>query len=258
MPSSAEIKAFFDENGYYLAKGVFPPAEIAELEREFDRIVDQNVRLKDSPNKGWTGGAVDRLNAGETQLIHTHQVHYYSGRWLQALLSPRFLDIAEAILGPDVVLHHTKLFQKPAENGAPFPTHQDWSYFPSVKDTMIAATIHVSQATDEMGCLRIYPGSHRLGRTPNTGGQKFSEFLDQNYPLEGAEIMAAEPGDVLFFHYFTVHGSRPNRSSKVRKTVLAQMHSGEDRIEDGNAHTNSRLVLRGWSHVASQAYCNGH
>ncbi len=61
-------------------------------------------------------------------------------------VNPKFLDIAEQILGPDIILHHTKLFQKPQGKGAPFPMHQDWQYFPTVKDTMIAGIIHVSEA----------------------------------------------------------------------------------------------------------------
>ena len=230
MPSPQEIKRFFDEHGYYLARGVYSPAEIAELEREIDRIVGQNIQLKDVAEKRWVGEAVDRLNVGGTFFTHTHQVHYYSARWLQALLHPAFLDVAEAILGPDIVLHHTKLLQKPAGKGAPFPMHQDWSYFPTVKDTMIGGTIAVTRATDLMGCLRVYPGSHKLGRLSRSSGQEYSEFMEKNYPLERATIIEAEAGDVLFFHYFTVHGSTPNRSKEVRKNVLVQLHSGQDRV----------------------------
>lgn len=133
--------------------------------------------------------------------------------------------------------------------------HQDWSYFPSIKDTMIAGIIHVSGATDEMGCLRVYPGSHTLGRVAGTSGQEASDFLDR-YPLDGALPLEAEPGDVAFFHYFTLHGSRPNYLSKTRKTVLAQMHAGEDAIEPGNGHPNVRLVLRGWNHYAGRTVAN--
>ena len=57
---------------------------------------------------------------------------------------------------------------------------------------------------------------------------------------------------VIFFHYFTLHGSMPNRSNQTRKTVLVQLHSGKDQVEDGNSHTNSRLVLRGWNHRANR------
>ena len=82
-----------------------------------------------------------------------------------------------------------------------------------------------------------------------------SETLDK-YPLEEATVLEAELGDVVYFHYFTLHGSMPNRSSKIRKTVLAQMHAGDDQVEAGNGHPNARLVLRGWNHWAGRAVAN--
>jgi ectoine hydroxylase-related dioxygenase (phytanoyl-CoA dioxygenase family) len=165
--------------------------------------------------------------------------------------------VSQAILNsPDVILHHSKLFQKPAEKGAPFPMHQDWSYFPTVKDTMMAGVIHVSNATDEMGCLRVYPGSHRLGRKAESNGQQDKETWLKDYPIERATVVEAEAGDVVFFNYLTLHGSMPNRSQQVRKTVLVQMHSGDDKVEDGNQHPNARLALAGWNQHAKRSLGN--
>lgn len=255
-PSPSEIASFFNEHGYYLARGVFSPEEIAELERDFDRIVQQLMRSEEHINARWKGPEVEKLGALDTIVYHTHQVQQYSAVWHRALLHDRFLDIAEAILGPDIVLHHTKLFHKPAEKGAPFPMHQDWPYFPTEKDTMMAGVIHVSDATDEMGCFRVYPGSHKRGRMTGTWGQSVSEILLNEYPIEKATVVEAQAGDVLFFHYFTVHGSMPNRSNKVRKTVLVQMHAGDDRVEEGNMHPNEALVLRGWNYHMTRDRAN--
>jgi ectoine hydroxylase-related dioxygenase (phytanoyl-CoA dioxygenase family) len=117
---------------------------------------------------------------------------------------------------------------------------------------MLAAIIHVSRATDEMGCLRVFPGSHKLGRLADSSGQMDSDVL-RRYPIENATPLEAEAGDVVFFHYFTLHGSMPNRSSEVRKTVLVQMHAGDDRVEEGNTHPNERLTLSGWNSYATRA-----
>ena len=253
--AAADVKTFFAENGYYFARGVYSPSEVAELEGEFDRIVGQLQRSGEEINARWGGEQMKKLGAEQTQVVHTHNVQVFSAAWHRAMMQEKFLAVATAILGPDVVLHHSKLFQKPPEKGAPFPMHQDWSYFPTVKDTMIAAIVHVSRATDEMGCLRVYPGSHRLGRVSNTSGQVSSEVLDQ-HPLEKATVLEAEAGDVLFFSYFTLHGSMPNRSKQTRKTVLVQMHAGDDAVEAGNQHPNARLVLSGWNHHAGRSVAN--
>ena len=45
------------------------------------------------------------------------------------LLARNSYGTHERLFGDDVILHHSKLFQKPAEQGAPFPMHQDWAYF---------------------------------------------------------------------------------------------------------------------------------
>lgn len=249
------INVFFQENGYYLAKNVYSADEVALLESDFDAIVQQISGRNEDINARWSGPEMEKMGATAMEILHTHNVQQYSALWLQALLHPRLLDVAEAISGPDIVLHHSKLFQKPPANGAPFPMHQDWTYFPTTLDTMFAGIIHVSAATDEMGCLRVYPGSHRLGRVDGTSGQQDSDMLER-YPLEGATILEAEPGDVAFFHYFTLHGSRPNTSAHTRKTVLAQFYAGNDRVEDGVEHPDERLVLRGRNRQISRAMAN--
>lgn len=235
--------ASFHELGYARVPGVFGGEALAGLEAEFDRIVAQVVASGEQANARWGGAEMERMGAAGTVVLHTHNVQCYSAAWLRALLEPAFLAPLQAVLGPDVVLHHTKLFQKPPELGAPFPMHQDWGYFPTVRDTMMAAVVHVSDADDEMGCLRVYPGSHKAGRMGGAMGQDALE----GFPLEGGTPVEAQAGDVVLFHYLTVHGSMPNRSSRTRKTVLVQVHAGDDRVEPGNAHPDARLALSGWN-----------
>jgi len=247
-----KVSQFYRDNGYYVAKGVFSTDEFRDMERDFDRIVSQLMASKEQINARWGGSAMERIGAQTTEVIHTHHVQHYSAVWTRVLLNERLLDITEQLIGPNIILHHTKLFQKPPQKGAPFPMHQDWNYFPTIKDTMVAAIIHVSEATDEMGCLRIYPGSHKLGRMIDSSGTS-AEFAEK-YPLDGATIIEAEPGDVVFFHYFTLHGSKPNVSTKTRKTMLAQFYAGDDQIEPGfNDHgTDQRLTLRGWNFATTR------
>jgi ectoine hydroxylase-related dioxygenase (phytanoyl-CoA dioxygenase family) len=255
IATQATIKEAFEAQGFYLAKGVFSKPEVAALEHDFDRIVKQLLASDEDNNARWGGPEMERLGVSDTVVLHSHNVQKYSAVWTNALLHKGFLDVAEALLGPDIVLHHTKLFQKPAENGAPFPMHQDWDYFPTVHDTMLAGVVHVSRATDEMGCLRVYPGTHKLGRLDQSNGHSDGLILQQ-YPIEGATPIEAEPGDVVFFHYFTIHGSMPNRSNDTRKTVLVQMHAGSDRVEDGITHPNARLALRGFNHHITRSIAN--
>lgn len=252
MIDQQAIRLAFNEDGYYHARQVFSPKEVHELEGAFDQIVHQLLTSPADIDASWKGEAIQKIRSQQDQIFHTHNVHQYSAVWSRAMFQSRFLAIAEAILGPDIILHHNKLFQKPAGTGAPFPMHQDWSYFPTLQDSMIAGIIHISAATNEMGCLRVYPGSHRLGRHTGTNGQETPAPIMADYPIEQARIIEAEPGDVLFFHYFTLHGSLPNRSAHPRKTVLMQLHAGTDRMEAQADHPDERLVLKGWNHHSSR------
>lgn len=240
------LREDFQRDGFALVKSVFSGDRLSELQTDFDRIVAQITVAGEDVNARWS-----KAQEGSV-VVHTHNVQQYSAAWLKAFTCEEFMRPVREILGDDVVLHHSKLFQKPPEIGADFPLHQDWSYFPTEQDTMIAAVIHLSDATQEMGCLQVAPGSQRLGRLDDSSGHAVLPEFDP------AAMVAcpAEPGDVLFFHYFTVHGSGPNRSQKTRKTVLVQMHSGQDKVEDGITHPNARLTLSGWNHRATRGSAN--
>ncbi len=246
-----------------LLKGVFGGEQLAVMEADFDRIVQQLQATGEDVNARWDSAAAYRGAAAQS-IVHTHHVQNYSAAWLDAMRSPALLDPIEELIGPDLVLHHSKLFQKPAGSGAPFPMHQDWSYFPTADDTMLAAIIHLSDATKDMGCLRAFPGSHKLGRRRSTSGltsrddaAEYQRFLDE-FPDADATLYPAEAGDVFVFTYFTVHGSGPNLSDRTRKTVLCQIFSGNDEVEPGSTHAFSGLVLRGRNSRATRQNVDNH
>ena len=89
---------------------------------------------------------------------------------LDIVQNKKLLEVAESLIGPNIITHHTKLF-KPPKLGSAFPLHQDWSYFPT-ENTMIAAMVHISDSADDMGCIRLIPGSNKLGKSKNLTGTR--------------------------------------------------------------------------------------
>ena len=115
------------------------------MQEEFSHIVGQLQQDEAGSNARW--GSADFVEGGkDTVILHTHQVQAWSAVWLQAFIQKNFMDIAENIIGPDIIMHHSKLFHKPAGIGAPFPLHQDSAYFPTRNHSMIAAVIHLSDS----------------------------------------------------------------------------------------------------------------
>lgn len=241
----AAVAAFWAEHGFYHAKGILGRDRVATLEHDFDRVVEQLVRSGEGINARWGGDGTTALDGGNTEVIHTHQVQKFSAAWSRALYDDAMLDVCEALIGPDIVMHHTKLFLKPAGRGSAFPPHQDYGYFPTVANSMMAMNVILTPQDDENGCLRIWPGTHKLGPLPESMGWN-NEFFSR-FPMEDSIPMVCEPGDLVFFSYLTVHGSLPNRSTRPRKHVLVQLLSGQDTIK-AQGHPCSNLVLRGWNH----------
>ena len=156
-------KATFKQSGYLLAKGLFKKPETVIFEQEFDKIISQLKKSGENINARWGSGLTKKLESQKSKVIHTHNVQSFSSIMLDMVKNKNLLKIAEALIGPDIILHHTKLFLKPPRIGSAFPLHQDWSYFPTEKNTMIAAVVHVSDSTESMGRLRLIPKSNNLG-----------------------------------------------------------------------------------------------
>lgn len=238
-----EQENFYAANGYLLVRGLFSPEEAAAFRAEAHAIIDR-VSQRASVEATW-GSAREAAGKSDTQLLHCHNVEYHSAEFTRLIVDPRLTDIAAAVIGsPNVQLHHTKLFIKPPEKGSPFPMHQDHPFFPHERHSMIAAIIHFDSAPEEKGCLRVMPGTHKLGPLEHDPEGSYHLPFEQ-YPLEASVVLPAEAGDVLFFSYLTVHGSGVNVSDEARTTLLIQMRDAEDRQISGGREAGDGLMLRG-------------
>ncbi len=233
----------YRRDGYILISGIFTTPELDEMERETDGIIERRLKQQGHMDSTWTGDW--KMNMPKTELLHSHDVQAHSAAWSRVLVHDHFTEALADIIGPNVQLHHTKAFIKPPEKGSAFPMHQDYLYFPHAKHTMTAAIIHLTDATEEMGCVCFYPGTHKLGPLPAV--HESAHYLDtEKYPIEKATPCPARRGDVAIFNYLTVHGSNINRSQHRRKTVLVQFRDPTDPpLADLHRSHAQGLMLRG-------------
>jgi len=224
---TAEELSFYADNGYVLAEGVFTPEEAALFRREGHGVIERLVQYEAEHVRleGWQSGA--KVTDLPRELLNCHNVQFQSAAFSRLISDPRLTDRAADLIGPNVQLHHTKLFIKPPETGAPFPMHQDVPYFPHERHSMIAAIIHFDDAPLERGCVRVVPGSHKLGWLEHLDDGGLHLPADE-YPVADATVCPARAGDVLFFSYLTIHGSALNTSDQARTTLLVQMRDPTD------------------------------
>ncbi len=238
----------YHDRGYVLVGGIFGADELDRMERSFDATIERRLARGADLDITWTGDW--KKPFGSMQTLLTHDVQAYSSQWTRVLAHEQFTAAMADLIGPNVQLHHTKLFQKPPETGGAFPMHQDYPYFPHEKHSMLACTIHLTDTDEQMGCLRVWSASHKLGPLPvhkePDGGTQYDYLDPAEYPIDQATPCPARRGDVLFFSYLTIHGSGLNRSNRVRKTVLVQVRDAADRPTVQTHRSQSQgLMLRG-------------
>lgn len=219
--------AFFRENGYILVKGLLTKEEAAMYRQE---VHDLLARLQqyDEMDAAWASGKETSAEAKNTKIFHCHNVQFYSAAFSRLMVDERVTGVASDVIGsPNVQLHHSKMFVKPPEKGAAFPMHQDAPYFPHDNHSMIAVILFFDSSSEEKGCVRVVPGSHKNGILEHTPEGGWHLPFEQ-YPISSAVPCPAEAGDALYFSYLTVHGSGINRSNEPRTTLLIQMRDPAD------------------------------
>ena len=106
---SLDFQSHFNEKGFALEKGVLSSNEISALETEFDRIVFQLQLSGEHINAGWGSELTRHIENSDSEVIHTHNIQSYSSIMLEMIQHEKLLNLSESLIGPDIILHHTKL-----------------------------------------------------------------------------------------------------------------------------------------------------
>ena len=232
---TAEQRSFYDEQGYLLIRGFISLDEATSLRAEVHAI---------AARQGPTNATWSSVSGQGTKLEHSHDVQFRSAAFSRLLVDERLTAVFTSLIGPNVQLHHNKMFIKPPERGSPFPMHQDYGYFPHRGNSMTAAILHLDPAPDAKGCVRIYPGSHKLG--PLESFSRDHHVDTERFPLSEATPIEAEAGDLLVFNYLTIHGSGLNTSDEPRTTWLVQVRDPEDQpISEQHQSRGQGMMLAG-------------
>jgi hypothetical protein len=134
---------------------------------------------------------------------------------------PEILDVVEQVIGGDIILWASTLFCKPAVKGLEVPWHQDGQYWPIHPRATLTVWIALDDVTRENGCMRVIPGSHRMGDFVHEVSDREDLVLnnvlaDERLDLSTARDVVLQAGQLSLHDIGIVHGSQPNRSAKRR------------------------------------------
>lgn len=217
------VKQEYDRNGCVKFEGVIAREEALELGVELKNLIEE----KDN-NAQWMGDFINNEERSKTKILDLHDVHHYSENFKDLRRDPRLLTRLAILLGGPVINHHDKGFVKPGLKGdtygGKFPPHQDYPFFPHTDDRMLAAILYLTDITEDMGPVKVFPGSHRNGPLPHLRVDGGEPHLDEaSFPPEQAVTMTGKAGDVVAFNINTVHMSGLNKSLMDRVSWLIQV-----------------------------------
>lgn len=170
----------------------------------------------------------------------------------------KVLDFATVLAGEKTYIYSSKVNIKAPWCGAVEYFHQDLVYWKDrgyPRNDLLSAMVFLEPHNIYNAPLHVFPKTHKLGfikHEPfiNVNGlakymiaPKTLNKLNKKYP---AKIISASPGDVLFFHMATVHGSSHNISGNGRMVVLSQINT------IGNIPKNIRKNSRNFNLLRSK------
>ena len=155
-----------------------------------------------------------------------------SRQWLTFATQTEVLDIAEQLVGENLILWGTTIFGKPARTGKATPWHQDGDYYPISPLETLTVWVALDDAGPDNGCMRFIPGSHKSRTTfshhwEEDDGLTINQVCDaQNFDEASAVDLVLEAGQMSFHDVYMIHSSRANTSGKRRAAFVIRIMPG--------------------------------
>jgi ectoine hydroxylase-related dioxygenase (phytanoyl-CoA dioxygenase family) len=221
------MQAAYERDGCVIVRQVLDTALVKEIDRHIDWLIERHPELRPESLGHW--------------LIAQDPF------WVRFLSDEHLLDLAQAFVGPDIGFFAADYIAKPPRQGKGVQWHQDAHYWPLAPMEVITVWFAVSQSVRANGCVRVIPGSQRLGLQQHAQGRDEANLLNAVDPdfLDESRAVDVElgPGDVSVHHPLILHGSEPNTSEFWRRGGSIQYMPATTRITDGE--WQSAFLFRG-------------
>ena len=207
MPSSLspEQVARYQQDGYLFPVDCLTPQEVRHYRAKLEAFERE---------QGDTFGRLPNLVRSKSHLLFT---------WMDELVRhPKVLDAVESLIGPNILIYHLTSWLKEPNEPSHVSWHQDGTYFGLEPYEQITAWIALSDATPEMGCIKIIPGSQVIGQRPHkdtaTPGNLLSrgQTIDHKMDYTKYVMMPLQAGQISLHHTHIVHSSERNQTNERR------------------------------------------
>jgi phytanoyl-CoA hydroxylase len=222
LPGLLELKEQFDRDGFAIARQLFSPDEVAEVQETFDSLMNDSVVR---PHDDGIKDTNDPLYLWP-RMVHPHRTNPVARRYM---LHAGVVRCLHALFGEEPVATQSMYyFKPPGARGQAL--HQDNLYLLVEPGTCIGAWTAIDDTDRENGCMMLVPGTQHGNILCHEKGDSSVSFtptmirIPKGYKAVEAPMQA---GDTLFFGGAVIHGSGPNRSrDRFRRSFIGHYAAG--------------------------------
>lgn len=225
-------------HGYVNAGQPFDSDELAEIGREYDRLVDLGQQV--------LGNEADGVFAYRAQL------HFRSPALRRYVNHPALMELVIQLVGDDVRLWWDQGINKAPGAGSRIAWHQDNGYARGRVPEYLTAWLALDDSDRENGGLLVVPGSHAKGPVRHVMEGVHAVIPDEAVDAASAVALDARAGDLLLFSSFLIHQTVGNHTpDRNRRAWVLQYAPGDLRNEvTGEVYDDREWVVRGGEIVA--------
>ncbi len=223
MDDAKALKERFKEDGFLVVPQFLAGDEFEEVVDNLDRYIREIV-----PTLAPEHAFFQDRSKPETlkQMQHMGRDPFFEAY----RKTPKWVDLAESLLGEPVEAGEPEWFNKPPNTVHVTPPHQDNYYFNLVPPSVLTIWVALDSIDEENGCLRYVRGSHKGGVRPHTRSTilGFSQHIPDYDDLKVDEVaIKLNPGDAAVHHANMIHRADPNTSTERNRRAFAMVMEGE-------------------------------
>lgn len=223
MLSAEQIRSF-DEQGFLHLPQVIGRHELELVRTAADELIASYDELPAHLQEDFKFGALVGDGIGEgSKLCRIEYTFNQHPRFLMLLANPRVLDIAASLRREPMVITWEDMIIKLPGAGFGVPFHQDALY--QSTSTVFSLGIYLDDSSDDP--LSVLAGTHRLGPL---GEDEVAEAVKER--RADAVTVPVKPGDILVHNVRAIHGSPPNDSAHIRRTIYFEFRTPAQVLEE--------------------------
>lgn len=219
MPLTQEEVERFNKDGFLPMEDVLTPLEVQALHLRLEDIGNRVVKFPDEFVQIEPNVEAAEVEADPVRFNNVRKVWHltrHDALFRSYARHPKILDVVRSLLGPDLKIFVDQTLCKPPKVGSAKPPHQDSAYWTRIDPpNLVICWMALDDATEDNGCMRFIPGSHKLGVIEH---KHLEDFRVEDDKVDyGSEVsVPLKAGSCSFHHSLALHRTEANTSAERR------------------------------------------